>query len=292
VIQAQPQKGQIDWKRLVTLLEQIQKAPDKVDPKEISKVLEEIRKAGARSNDWYSLDNRTGYYTRFVAKPDVKGRFGIRFSPPSSDLREHLGLPRDQGLVIDEVFPNTPAAKAGLKAKDIVLKLNDQAVPSETIQALKLFADVKDGASADLTILRRGKEEVIKGIKPASADAAANIRRWVTAQVRFADAEKVPEKGALVTIRSDGGKFTATQREKNLTITITGTLKDGKATNLEILIKEGKEEFKGTLATVPEVWRPRVNRLLELIRGWQSSSQSPAPEPRFRDPLPKGAKTP
>src|SRR5262249_40852227 len=40
VVQAQPQKGQIDWKRLVTLLEQIQKAPDKVDPKEISKVLE------------------------------------------------------------------------------------------------------------------------------------------------------------------------------------------------------------------------------------------------------------
>src|SRR5262249_48454849 len=285
------QKGQIDWKRLVTLLEQIQKAPDKVDPKEISKVLEEIRKAGARSNYWYTLDNVPGYYARFAVKPDVKGRFGIRFSPPSSDLREHLGLPRDQGLVIDEVFPNTPAAKAGLKIKDIVLKLNDQPVPSDTNKALKLFADVKDGTSVNLTILRRGKEEVIKGIKPASADVAMS-RRWVAAQVRYADVATVPEKGAVVTIRSDGGKFTATQREKNLTITIKGTLKDGKASNLEIHIQGGKEEFKGTAATVPEVWRPRVNRLLELIRGWQSGSQSPAPEPRYRDPLPKRAKTP
>ena len=283
----QLQKGQVDWKRLVMLLEQIQKAPDKVDPKEISNALEAIRKAAANTATRYAPARA------LVTKSDTRGRFGIRFSPPSNDLREHLGLPKDQGLVIEEVISGTPAAKAGLKVRDIVLKLNDQPVPSDTNKALKLFADVKDGTSVDLTILRRGKEEVIKGIKPASADAAI-LRRWVTAQVRYADADTVPEKGAVVSIRSDGGKFTATQREKNLTITINGTLKDGKTAKLEILIQvEGKEAFRGSdAATVPEAWRQRVNRLLELIRGWQAGSQSPAPVPRFRDPLPKGAKTP
>ncbi len=295
--------GQVDWKKLEKLLEQIQKTPDKVDPKEVSKALEEIRKAAAGVRLWVEAQpNRNADPLRYDAvrslltlPPGAKGRFGIRFSPPSNDLRDHLGLPKDQGLVIEDVDAGSPAAKAGLKTKDIALKFNGQPVPSDTNKATQMFAAVKDGTSVDLTILRRGKEEVIKGIRPTSVDAT-QLRQWIDARqattttVRL-PAEKIPEKGALVSILSDGGKFTAKHREKQLTITIKGTLKDGKAANLEILIEaEGKEAFKGAPATVPEAWRPRVIRLLELIRNWQSAPQSYAPDPNFRDPTPQGVR--
>jgi hypothetical protein len=287
-LQAPPQKGQIDMKKLEKLLEQIQKAPDKIDPKEISKMLQEIRKAMEVSPNM-PYDQLIRYYARLNLPSTAHGRFGLRFSPPSSDLREHLGLPKDQGLVIEEVFAGTPAAKAGLKVKDIVLKLNDQPISSDTNRAAKMFADVKDGASVSLTILRRGREEIIKGIKPAPS-AAANYFRYKVTEGKglpITNFETLPEKGALVTIRAEGGALIVQQREKQLTITIKGALKDGKATNLEVLIEvEGKEAFRGGPAAVPEAWRQRVQRLLELTRAWQAGPQSRAPEPRFRDPAP------
>src|SRR5262249_32169389 len=89
---------------------------------------------------------------------------------------------------------------------------------------------------------------------------------------------KGPEKGALVTILSDADKFTATHRDQQRTITIKGTLKDGKVANLDIQIKDGKTEIKTTdVNAVPEAWRPRVQRLLQLIR-LQANPQSRAPD--------------
>lgn len=284
----------VDWKKLENLLEQLQKAPDKVDPKEIKKALDEVRKAAGKTTIIATpdvpYDSLIRYYARVKGAGDAHGRFGLRFSPLSNDLREHLGLPKEQGLVIEEVFAGTPAAKAGVKAKDIVLKLNDQTIPSDTGKAAALFANVKDGASVDLTILRRGKEEVIKGIKPSARDAGVRDLLITRPPLLFSDG--LPEKGALVTIRNEAGKFTAELREKQLTIQLKGTLNDGKAVNLDIRIKEGTTEFKGTDANaVPEAWRQRVQRLLQLIR-LQANPQSLAPEPRFRDNLPQGETVP
>jgi type II secretory pathway component GspD/PulD (secretin) len=94
-------------------------------------------------------------------------------SPPSAELRDYLGLPVIQGVIIEEVFADMPAAKAGLKAKDIVLKLNGVAVPSDLDKALKTFDNVNDESGADFTVLRRGKEMLIKGIKPQPRSTTA-----------------------------------------------------------------------------------------------------------------------
>jgi hypothetical protein len=289
VIAVKVPPGQVDWKKLEQLLEKIQKTPDRIDPKEISKALEEIRKAaGGVAKSPYHVpiqsnnDNLKWIYSA-LAKPGAKGRFGIRFSPPSNDLRDYLGLPKDQGLMIEEVDPGSPAAKAGLKIRDIILKLNDQPVPSDTNKASKLFTDVKDGASVDLTILRRGKEEVIKGVKPAGPDV-----RWLRQTARQRLLDDLEKKGALVTILTDAGKFNAKYQEKQLLITIKGAVKSGKGAIQEVLIEvEGKEAYKGAAAGVPEAWRSRVQRLMQLIRNWQIDLPTRAPDIRSRDPLPK-----
>jgi beta-lactamase regulating signal transducer with metallopeptidase domain len=209
----------------------------------------------------------------FRQEPQLKGRFGIRFSPPSGDLREHLVLPKDQGMVIEEVFKDTPAAKAGLKAKDIVLKLNNQAVPSNADKALKIFENVKDGVAVDLTILRRGKEVVIKGVAPQPG-WNVQLHNYVLASgqpyhvVDVARSDDVPEKGALVSILMDGAAFTAKHREKNLSITVKGRVKNGTPTDLSITVQaDGKEVYQDAdPAAVPEPWRQRVSRLLDLSR--------------------------
>ena len=44
---------------------------------------------------------------------------------PDNPLRAHLDLPENQGLIVANVVPDGPAAKAGLKQHDILLRAND-----------------------------------------------------------------------------------------------------------------------------------------------------------------------
>jgi beta-lactamase regulating signal transducer with metallopeptidase domain len=254
---------QVDWKNLEQLLERLQKEPGKVNLEEIRKALEELRKVAPVARAWAGTDDKNLRARVIEASPETRGRFGIRFNVPSTEIREYLGLARDQGIVVTEVLPGTPAAKAGLKVRDIILKLNGAPVPSDENAALKLFNAVKDGASVDLTILRRGKEEVIKGLTPAAA-SPARYRAWV----RTSNVDRTPDKGAVLSVRIDSGNFTARHREKGLSINIEGKIKGGQAADMKISVRDGKTEFVGTdPAAVPEQWRQRVNRLLELIRG-------------------------
>jgi membrane-associated protease RseP (regulator of RpoE activity) len=45
--------------------------------------------------------------------------------PADSPLRAHLDLPENQGLLVANIVPDGPAAKAGLKQHDILLAAND-----------------------------------------------------------------------------------------------------------------------------------------------------------------------
>src|SRR5579864_8282548 len=51
---------------------------------------------------------------------------GLALTPADDTLRSHLNLSDGQGLVVTEVYPDAPAAKAGFKANDILLKVGDK----------------------------------------------------------------------------------------------------------------------------------------------------------------------
>ncbi len=57
---------------------------------------------------------------------------GVVLVPIETELREGLGLPLGQGALIGEVRSDTPAAKAGLKAGDVVVKCNGQTVRDQS----------------------------------------------------------------------------------------------------------------------------------------------------------------
>ncbi|MBM4069917.1 MAG: PDZ domain-containing protein [Planctomycetes bacterium] len=94
----------------------------------------------------------------------VEGRLGARIEKPSDVLIDQLDLPRKQGLVIREVKSKSAAAKAGLKANDILLEINGKSVPDDLNVLLKQLAEVKADATVDAVVLRKGKRETIKGI--------------------------------------------------------------------------------------------------------------------------------
>ena len=70
----------------------------------------------------------------------------------------------DQGVIIVEVVPNSPAEKAGLQAGDTILKVGDRAVEN-SVQVQDQVEISEIGKSLSLEILRKGKLRVID-VKP------------------------------------------------------------------------------------------------------------------------------
>jgi hypothetical protein len=97
-----------------------------------------------------------------------KPQLGVVVERVSSALADQLGLGPDEGLVVSDVKPSSPAASAGLQKHDILVKVNGKALrgPDE------LRRDVEAGLKAgmDLEILRRGKRETVK-VEPVTSSS-------------------------------------------------------------------------------------------------------------------------
>jgi serine protease Do len=93
---------------------------------------------------------------------------GLRYMMIDDDLRTKMGLPVNYGaLVLREsdhdraIVPDSPAAKAGLKEKDIVLTLNAQKLDRDhPIQ--DFLENLNVGDEVTLSVLRDGKEFTAK----------------------------------------------------------------------------------------------------------------------------------
>ncbi len=83
---------------------------------------------------------------------------GIAMEPVQDVVREQLSLAPGEGVVINHVAPESPAAKAGLQPNDILLRFEDQIIV-EPSQLRKLIAMKKPGDTVKLTVLRKGERK-------------------------------------------------------------------------------------------------------------------------------------
>jgi membrane-associated protease RseP (regulator of RpoE activity) len=58
------------------------------------------------------------------------GFLGVHLIQLSRDLRSHFGAPEEAGVMVDEVEPDSPAAKAGVVVGDIITEADGQKVKS------------------------------------------------------------------------------------------------------------------------------------------------------------------
>ena len=86
-----------------------------------------------------------------------RGDIGIRAQTITPALAAGLGLARDHGVVVADVDPAGAAARAGLKAGDLVLALDDKVMENGRQLQVSLYRRVF-GDVVTLSILREGKE--------------------------------------------------------------------------------------------------------------------------------------
>lgn len=222
------------------------------------------------------------------SRPD--GRLGARVEPASATLAEQLDLPKDQGLVVREVVPDSAADKAGLKPHDILLELNGKAVINRADALSRLLADIKADTAVELVVLRKGKKETIKDVKLPEAKEPPAV--FPGAPGGFPPAFPQPPAGGfpqppgvgplppfggngravMTTLLHTPDRFTLRHQEGSLIITLTGTSADGKAKVKSIHVQDGMQnEQYESVDKVPERYQEKVKNLIEM--GEKSSSR-------------------
>ncbi|MBS7530511.1 serine protease [Hazenella sp. IB182353] len=91
---------------------------------------------------------------------------GITMVPLSQLTQEHwdiLSLPRtvEDGVVINEVFRGTPADKAGLQYKDVIVALDDEPITSSMDLREYLYKEKNVGDQISVTYYRNGKKNTV-----------------------------------------------------------------------------------------------------------------------------------
>ncbi|HEY3066343.1 MAG TPA: Do family serine endopeptidase [Methylomirabilota bacterium] len=100
-------------------------------------------------------------YTQLVATGKVsRGWLGVSIQPLTPALAKSFGAKDGKGVLVAEVVPASPAAKAGVHAGDIVLQLDGK--PMDEPAALsRAIALSKPGRAVKLTILRDRAEQTL-----------------------------------------------------------------------------------------------------------------------------------
>jgi serine protease Do len=89
-----------------------------------------------------------------------RGWLGVILSNIDMDIAEANGLTKPHGILIREVVPNSPAARAGIEVGDIITKYNGTEVV-DTDHFRYLVAGSEQGSKVTLVAQRRGKPTTI-----------------------------------------------------------------------------------------------------------------------------------
>lgn len=89
-----------------------------------------------------------------------RGYLGVNIQPLTADIAAGLGLPKDRGEIVASVEPNGPAARAGIRQGDVIVKVNNQEVTIENTLSY-IVANMPIGRSIPIELIRGGRRQVI-----------------------------------------------------------------------------------------------------------------------------------
>lgn len=94
-------------------------------------------------------------------------QIGVSVSSLTKQLGEHFGVAEGKGLLINSVREDSPAAKAGLKAGDVVVEVDGKEVKS-AFDLSRSINEKKEG-TVNLTIIRNKSRQTVT-VEPKSRD--------------------------------------------------------------------------------------------------------------------------
>ena len=150
-----------------------------------------------------------------------RGWLGITYQPVDEQTAKALGLGAPRGALVNEVIAGQPAAKAGLKPGDVIVRV-DKTEIAEAADLVRAVASLPPGQTISLGLWRDGKERKVKvtlgergeqiqarrdGDAPGTPGDTRALLGMTVRAVAPQEAEALglePGKGLLVTEVDDG----------------------------------------------------------------------------------------
>jgi serine protease Do len=138
----------------------------------------------------------------------TRGWLGVVIQPITPELAKSYDLKTADGVLVSEVEPNSPAAKAGMRSEDIILEYNGKETKS-TRDLSMAVADTQVGVPAKLKVLRDGKMislEVAVGERPSErAEASQSTDRSEHAKLGVTVENVDPDSARQLNLTSASG---------------------------------------------------------------------------------------
>lgn len=157
--QVMPPTGQFDFKNTPDTKE-LPALKDLPDLKSLP-YLKDMPEGGTRL--W--VPNGEG--NNFVWRAGEGRSIGVAIMPLTKQLAQHFNV--EGGALVNNVRENSPAARAGIAAGDIITEVDGKPLRSQ-LELIKAVNSKKDG-SLDLTIVRDGKRRTVSVTPEASKDS-------------------------------------------------------------------------------------------------------------------------
>ena len=246
-----------EWERLRQLLRR--------QREELRQMLEQLHRGELQENRRrifppFPPESRPPFFGAFAQQHP---RLGVIVEPLHPALRDQLSVADDQGVVVREVMPDSPAAKVGIKPHDVLLQIGDKTVPADPEAFVRLIRELPAGKVGKVVLLRKGKKETLPELELPEAPPA-RPRRPDSRILPFPVEPSLPGGYFLQIERSSDGSFRVQYREPGQTVRVEGTQADGKTSVSKIEITEGREtKTYDSLEALPAGTREKVNKVLD-----------------------------
>lgn len=111
----------------------------------------------------------------------VRGWLGVGIQPLTAELAKKFGVAEGEGVLVNEVFEKDPAALAGIKPGDVIVRI-DGAVVDSPNKLSRLIATLTPGATS--------KIEIVRDLKRLTMDIPLTERRDTTVVASISQQEE------------------------------------------------------------------------------------------------------
>jgi len=248
----------------------LQAEPDKPSPKE-------TQQQDSREQESHERAERHDYW------------IGVQCSPVEDPaLRAQLGLERHEGIIVDDVLPEGPAAKAGLKRFDVLVSAGGSRL--RNVHVLQQAVNSAKGGELKIEFYRGGKQQTAT-VQPAERPGlpgepqAVMPQRDRDAVRQWLDSLRNGEPGVPPrALHFFGPGFVMPPSEATLPDDMSVTIARQGKQPAKIVVKQGEQTWEATEDKLSEL-PPEVRREVEALLQPRMPNFGPL-EPLPGPPLP------